>query len=201
MSRESWCSKTTTSWTIGVSFPAEAGIFFLNTSRLTPRSIQPPVQWISGTICSGIKGSVRQTDHSPPSSFKVKNPLGYTYTSPEVSTGSFIITFRKRWCSIFQQYEGISKSFRTKPITKQKKTTTVNTGWEATLSITAAKLARLTHKIAIQLHLLAQSCTISSSRSRRPVRKLLDIPSYLKYLCTRYEDSEDSVFVNFSIVL
>jgi hypothetical protein len=38
----------------------------------------------------------------------------------------------------------------------------------------AAKLTRLTHKIAIQLHPVAESCTIFSSRSRRPVRKLLD---------------------------
>jgi hypothetical protein len=37
-----------------------------------------------------------------------------------------------------------------------------------------AKLTRLTHKIAIQLHLVAESCTICSSRSRWPVWKLLD---------------------------
>jgi hypothetical protein len=42
----------------------------------------------------------------------------------------------------------------------------------------AAKLTRLSHRIAIQLHLVAQSCTIFSSRSRRPVRKLLDTTSY-----------------------
>jgi len=42
----------------------------------------------------------------------------------------------------------------------------------------AAKLTRLTHKIAIQLHLVSESCTICSSRSRRPVRKLLAKPSY-----------------------
>jgi hypothetical protein len=36
----------------------------------------------------------------------------------------------------------------------------------------AAKLTTLTHKIAIQLCLVAESCTICSSRSRRPVRKL-----------------------------
>jgi len=42
----------------------------------------------------------------------------------------------------------------------------------------AAKLTRLTHKIAIQLHLVAESCNICSSRSRRPVRKLLDILTY-----------------------
>jgi hypothetical protein len=35
----------------------------------------------------------------------------------------------------------------------------------------AAKLTRLTQKIAIQLHLVAESSTIFSSRSRRPVRK------------------------------
>jgi hypothetical protein len=43
-----------------------------------------------------------------------------------------------------------------------------------------AKLTRLTHKTAIQLHLVADRCTICSSRSRLPVRKLLDIPSYFK---------------------
>jgi hypothetical protein len=44
----------------------------------------------------------------------------------------------------------------------------------------AAKLTRLTHKIAIQLHLVAESCTVCSSRSRRPVPKLLDTPSYMR---------------------
>jgi hypothetical protein len=43
----------------------------------------------------------------------------------------------------------------------------------------AANLTRLTHKIAIQLHLVAESFTIYSSRLRRPVRKLLDTPSYI----------------------
>jgi len=42
----------------------------------------------------------------------------------------------------------------------------------------AAKLTRLTHKIAIKLHLAAENCIICSSRSRRPVRKLLDTPPY-----------------------
>jgi len=43
----------------------------------------------------------------------------------------------------------------------------------------AAKLSRLTHKIAMHLHLVAESCTICSSRSRQPVLKLLDTPSYV----------------------
>jgi hypothetical protein len=50
---------------------------------------------------------------------------------------------------------------------------------ETTQTVMATKLTRTTHKIAIQLHLVAESCTICSSRSRHPVRKLLDTPSYV----------------------
>jgi hypothetical protein len=49
----------------------------------------------------------------------------------------------------------------------------------------AAKLVRLTHGIAIQLHLVAESSTICSSRSRRPVRNLLDTRSYI-FICESY---------------
>jgi len=55
--------------------------------------------------------------------------------------------------------------------------TTINTRWEATRRVMAAKLARLTQKIAMHLRLVAESCTICSSRSRGPVRKLLVTPS------------------------
>jgi hypothetical protein len=72
---------------------------------------------------------------------------------------------------------GSIQIFRTEPITKYT-LTTINTRLEAKQMDTAAKRTRLTHKIAIQLHLVAESCTICSSRSRRPVRKLLDTPSY-----------------------
>jgi hypothetical protein len=48
----------------------------------------------------------------------------------------------------------------------------------------AAKLTRVTHKIAIQLHLVADNCTICSSRSSRPVRKLLD---KLLYCVSRHQ--------------
>jgi hypothetical protein len=65
--------------------------------------------------------------------------------------------------------------------------TTISTGSETTQRLMAVKLTGLSHKIAIQLHLVAESCTTCSSRSRRPVRKLLDTPSYVqkhnKFLC------------------
>jgi hypothetical protein len=75
-------------------------------------------------------------------------------------------------------YECVSKSFRTESITKYT-LTTINTLSEATQRVMEAKLARLTYKIAIQLHLMAESCTICSSRSGRPVWKLLDTHSYV----------------------
>jgi len=72
-------------------------------------------------------------------------------------------------------YEAVYKIFRTELI-KNYTLTTINRRWEATQRVTAAKLTRLTHKISIQLHIVARSYTISCSWSRRPVRKLLDTP-------------------------
>jgi len=43
----------------------------------------------------------------------------------------------------------------------------------------AAILTRETHKIAIELHVVAESFTICNSRSRRPVRKPLDTVSLI----------------------
>jgi hypothetical protein len=57
--------------------------------------------------------------------------------------------------------------------------TTISTRWETTQRVTAAKLTRLTHKIAIQLHLVAESRPICSSRSRRPARNFLHTHSYM----------------------
>jgi hypothetical protein len=61
-------------------------------------------------------------------------------------------------------YEGASKSFRTESI-KKYKVTAINTQ-----TVMTAKLTRLTHELAIQLHLVAEGSTTCSSFSRRPVR-------------------------------
>jgi len=44
------------------------------------------------------------------------------------------------------------------------------------------KITRLTHKIAMQLHLVSENWTICSSRYRQLVRKFLDTLSYF-HLC------------------
>jgi hypothetical protein len=80
--------------------------------------------------------------------------------------------------SITYIHEVVSKTFRTESITKYT-LTTINTRWEATQRVMAANLTRLTHRIVIQLYLLAESYTICTSRSRRPILKLLDTPSYI----------------------
>jgi len=73
-------------------------------------------------------------------------------------------------------YECASKSFLTESITKYA-LTKIKTRCEATQRDMAAKLTRLTHEIAIKLHLLGKTCTICSFRSMRSVRKLLVTPS------------------------
>jgi hypothetical protein len=70
--------------------------------------------------------------------------------------------------------------------------TAINTLWEATQRFMAAKLTILAHKIAIQMRLAAESCTICSPHSRRPVRKLMDTPLCVVYLyCCAHEWSRD----------
>jgi len=46
----------------------------------------------------------------------------------------------------------------------------------------AVKLTRLTQKISAQLHLVAESSTMCSSCSGRPVQKLLDTSSYMQLI-------------------
>jgi hypothetical protein len=96
--------------------------------------------------------------------------------------------------TINEAYEGVSKSFRTESITIYTPIFGI-TRCEAIQRVMAAKFTRLTHKIVIQLHLMAESYIICSSRTRRPVRKLLDTPPYpydttpLRVLGLRIEDT------------
>jgi hypothetical protein len=83
------------------------------------------------------------------------------------------VHMRTRARSHTHKHRRVYPSFRTESITKYT-LTTINFRWEETKRVMAVKLTRLTHKIAIQLHLVAKSCTICISSSRRPVRKLLD---------------------------
>jgi hypothetical protein len=66
------------------------------------------------------------------------------------------------------------------------------------------KLTRLIYKIAIQLHLEAESCTIYSFRSRRSVRELLDTPSYITTFLSenlKGSDHADNLGVEGKIIL
>jgi hypothetical protein len=55
------------------------------------------------------------------------------------------------WRCVFRKNERVSKCFRTVSITKHT-LTIINTRWEATQKVMQAKLTRMTHKIARQLH-------------------------------------------------
>jgi hypothetical protein len=77
------------------------------------------------------------------------------------------------WAVCRRVYPKVSGLIRSRNTRLQK----INTHREATKRVMASELARLTRKIALRLHVVAESCTICSSRSRRQVWKLLDTPS------------------------
>jgi hypothetical protein len=154
-------------------------IILITASRPALRPTQPPNQWAPGGLSLGVMRPGRETDHSPPSSAEVKNAWSYTSTPP-ICLHGVVISQSTGTTLHASAHEGVTKSFRTELITKYT-LTTINTRWEATQRVMVAKLTRLTHKIAIQLNLVAENCTICSSRFRRPVRKLLDTPSYTQF--------------------
>jgi hypothetical protein len=131
----------------------------------------------------GGKAPGCEADHSPPSSAEVKEWVDLYLNSPNTSSWRGVQLKAQGQIYLYLylhvQYKGVFKSFRTESITKYT-LTIINTRWEATQRVMATKLTRLTHKIAIQLHLVAESFTICSSRPRRPVRKSLDTRSYIR---------------------
>jgi len=66
----------------------------------------------------------------------------------------------------------------------------------------AAKLTRLTYRIAMQLHLVAERCTIYNSNSRRPGRKLLDTPSFFFFFKPlRFERRDETWHITYCLHL
>jgi hypothetical protein len=62
----------------GVRFPAGTSIFSFHRAVQTGPGAHPA----SGDLFLGVKLSVREADHSPPSSAEVKNAWSYTSTCP-----------------------------------------------------------------------------------------------------------------------
>jgi hypothetical protein len=59
------------------------GIFLLITACTpTLESSQPPIQWIPGTLSTGVKRPGHEAAQSPASSVEVKNAWNYTSTPP-----------------------------------------------------------------------------------------------------------------------
>jgi hypothetical protein len=135
-------------------------VHFTTASRTALGPTQPPIQWVPGVLSQGVKRPGREVDHSPPSSAEVKEWVEIYLHSPDTPS----------WRGAQLKAQGQLYLYLT--------LTVGITRWEATQRVMVAKLTRLTHKIAIHLHLVAESCTICSSRSRRPIWKLLDTLSY-----------------------
>jgi hypothetical protein len=63
--------------------------------------------------------------------------------------------------------------------------TTIKTRLETTQKVMAAKPTRLTHKIAIELNLFAEGCTICSSRSKVSQSGNFWIHARREYCCNK----------------
>jgi hypothetical protein len=71
---------------------------FSTASRPTLGPFQPPIQWVSGAISSGIKRPEREANQSPPCSAEVKNgravPPLPIYRNGLVHRDNFTFTLR-----------------------------------------------------------------------------------------------------------
>jgi hypothetical protein len=66
-----------------VQFPVGAVDFlFTATSRTALRPTQPPFQWVPGVLTLGVKRLGNESDHSPPSSAKIKEWMELYLHSP-----------------------------------------------------------------------------------------------------------------------
>jgi hypothetical protein len=52
-------------------------------SKTALRPTQPPIQWVPGALSMGVKWPGRESDHSPPSSAKVKGCVQLYLHSPD----------------------------------------------------------------------------------------------------------------------
>jgi hypothetical protein len=67
---------------VGIATRLRAGNFSHHTVRLARGLTQPPIHRIPGVLSLGVKRQVREADHSPSSSAKVKNAWIYTFIPP-----------------------------------------------------------------------------------------------------------------------
>jgi hypothetical protein len=78
-----WYSARLRTLLSGARVPSEVGNFLFSTvSRPALGPTQPPIQCVPGDLSLGVKRPRRETDHSPPSSAKVKSVWSYTSTPP-----------------------------------------------------------------------------------------------------------------------
>jgi hypothetical protein len=183
-----------------------AFFIFTTASRTAQGPTQPAIQWVPGALSLGVKRPGREADHLPPSHAEVKaylhsrNTLSWRgaqlkkestgtilplplslhlrkrhYDSPKRLTEIGNLQKHQRVDSVDDNFRGCIQKFP--DLVDNEINNNNKHSLRSNTKGYSGKVTRLTHKTAIQLHLVAESCTICSSRSRRPVRKLLDTPS------------------------
>jgi hypothetical protein len=87
------------------SSPGMIKNFLLSSSRPALGSTQPPIQWVPGAFCPGIRRPGREADHSPPASTKDKKMWIYTSTPPYVFKAKCLIRLGSGWTTVGSELE------------------------------------------------------------------------------------------------
>jgi hypothetical protein len=88
-----------------MNFVTRAGIFlfFAAVSRPGLGPAQPPIQWVTGSLPSGVKQAGREADHTPSPSAEVKNEWMYTSSSPYIFM-AWCLVKNRRICTFYSRY-------------------------------------------------------------------------------------------------
>jgi hypothetical protein len=97
-------------WTIeflGFDSRRGLGMFLFTTAfRTALGPTQPPIQWVRGALSLEVKRPVREADHSPPSSAKVKEWVELYFHSPNTTSwrGSLLKKHRDYFTLLYILY-------------------------------------------------------------------------------------------------
>jgi hypothetical protein len=79
-------------WMTAIWFPSRAGNFsFTAAFRPALEPTQPPIQWVPGALCVGVKPLGHEAEHPPPFSAEIKNAWSYSWTPPYVFMAWYLV--------------------------------------------------------------------------------------------------------------
>jgi len=83
---------------------------FANASRPVLGPTQIPIQLVAWAVIAGVRWPGREADHSPLSSYEVKNVLSYNFTPEYIFTAWYLVKYRGNFAFKLPSYKIITLS-------------------------------------------------------------------------------------------